>query len=180
MSLVFSYHPKLPHNKNWAEGYSIGMTCYDYYKNWFANKPCGPRNGDKITLRDLPYLGKNVTFVRFWAARPRRHNLNWSSFNQAYHEEKTVEMETEPSIDYLNGGMTPINCQGQAIFRLNLPAGYMSKEGYIDPHFHYRVCKKGIMGPVHTIYIRRGCPNKKCNLLLLRNQRDDPSVVINV
>ena len=170
MSLVFSYHPKLPHNEKWSVGYNIGMSCQEFYKNWFSKRPGGPKNGEKILLEDLPYIGKNLTFVRFWAARPNKYNVAWSDFNDAYKE--TSEMEIEPEISYFNGGMIPINCKGQATFRLYLPPGYMSKNGYINPHFHYRVCKNGIMGPVHTVYINRDCPKKKCNLLLLRNNSD--------
>ena len=169
MALEFNYQPKLPHSLKWATGYELGMSCKDYYKLWFQKKSPGPKNGKKINLRNLPFSPKEKNFVRFWAAKPKDCGGTWGDFNKAYNE-VDKETEMEPPIDYFNGGMVPIVCGGKVSFRILLPAGYLSKNGYIHPHFHYRVCQGGKMGPVHTVSIRSdNCPSKSCNLLVMSN-----------
>ncbi len=165
MPLEFNYHTKLPHNQNWVSGYELGMSCQDYYNKWFKLRPSGPKNGEKIILRNLP----SKAYVRFWAARPRKNGQPWDSVKTAYNEEKG-ESEMEPPVNYFNGGMVPVDCHSKAVFRLFLPVGYMSEKGYISPHFHYRVCRDGKMGPVHTEYINDdGCSDKSCPLLVMRD-----------
>ncbi len=167
MSLTFTYQPKLPHNVQWSAGYSVGSSCKEYYQTWFSKNGNGPKNGEKIILRNLPCRGNN--YIRFWAAKPCNNKEKvWDDFNDAYDEPDSM-MEKEPNVNYYNGGMVPICKNGKAMFRLHLPLGYMSKNGYIYPHFHYRLCQEGKMGPVHTEYIRNSCYSNNCNLLVMRN-----------
>ena len=162
MSLIFSYQPKLPHSIRWSAGYSIGSSCKYYYKTWFCKKGNGPKNGEKIILRNLPC--HNDTYIRFWAAKPSNNGEDkWDSFNSAYDEDNSM-MEKEPDIHYFNGGMVKVEKNGKATFRLFLPLGYMSKNGYISSHFHYRLCSEGKMGPVHTEFIRNSCYHNNCDL----------------
>lgn len=162
MSLVFNYQPTLPHSLSWAAGYPLGMSCRDYYLTWFkGGHQKGPIEGELITLKNLPCHGDN--YLRFWAAKPK--TSSWSNFQQAYGEQD--QTEKEPPVDYPNGGMLKIKKNGRVKFRLILPAGYQSKNGYISPHFHYRLCQDGQMGPVQTVFLRRG-HHKPCPLMVMR------------
>ena len=68
-------------------------------------------------------------------------------FKQAYQETKS-ETESEPNLDYWNGGITKISNDGQARFKLALPAGYEGPDGIIPAHFHYRICLGNKMSQV--------------------------------
>jgi hypothetical protein len=89
MSLIFTYKPKLPHSNRWSEGYSIGTSCKYYYKTLFCKKGNGPKNGEKIILRNIPC--QNDTYIRFWAAKPVNNGKDkWENFNSAYDEHDSM------------------------------------------------------------------------------------------
>jgi hypothetical protein len=163
MPIEFNYQTKSP-NISCMSDYKLGMSCQDYYNKWFKCRPSGPKNGEKIILRNVP----SKAYVRFWAAKPRRSGQHWNSVKTAYNQEIS-ETKIEPPVNYFNGGMVTVDCHSRAIFRLFLPAGYMSKKGYISPHFHYRICSDGKMGPVYTEYINDyEYSDKSCPLLVMK------------
>ena len=61
-----------------------------------------------------------------------------------------------PSLNYTNGGMAPVSATGIAKFRVIVPNGYTDKKTkiFIPPHFHYRICIGGKLGPVHTQFFK--------------------------
>ena len=164
MSYSFEYVPVPPHGKFWAEGYKIGgSSCFDKVLNDFGGEIKGPISGQTFTIRHIPWFGSSPTYVRFWAAMSS--NQPWKNETVGYMEKSGVEKE--PSPDYPNGGIVKVSKKGKATFRLQLPAGYNTELGYVPPHFHYRLCFRGKMSPVHTQYLHRPHVNCRSSLMVL-------------
>jgi hypothetical protein len=169
MSFTIDYHPKIPHGTNWSVGYPLDMSCRNYQRvtrEKMTNNGNGPRNGVRIILRGLPKYNNQRVYVRFWAAL--KNSDTWDTHQEAYGESDTNSYEHEPPIDYPNGGLVKARKNGKTHFRVHLPAGYQSENGYISPHLHYRVCIDGKMGPVHTQYFCNA-RNEANNLMVLRD-----------
>lgn len=166
MSFSFEYTPVPPHGKFWAEGYKIGgLNCFEKVLNDFGGEMEGPISGQTFTIRHIPWFGSSPTYVRFWAALS--NEKPWKNETVGYLEKSG--MEKEPPPDYPNGGIVKVSKKGKATFRLQLPAGYNTEMGYVPPHFHYRLCFRGKMSPVHTQYLHRPHHNCRSNLLVMKN-----------
>jgi hypothetical protein len=157
MSYSFEYRPEIPHGIAWSQGYSSGDTCSIYPLQNTKDRS----KGVLITIRHIPWKGNDQTFLRFWAARGGQ--THWEDFQEAYDEKGP--MEEEPAPDYPNGGMVKVSKKGKVKFRVHLPKGYMSEEGFIPPHFHFLLCNRGKRTPVHTVFMRR--QSTKCPSSLL-------------
>ena len=155
----YDYIPELPHLEKWSKGIKIknmkGLkgkeSCLDYQKE--INKKKGPKKGFDITLKGLPSSKGKSVLIRFWAAKP---DEEWEDFQSAY-EEMESDYEEMPVPGYSNAGMVKVNAAGIAKFSLEMPIGYKSKKDgkKIPPHFHYRICINGKMGPVHTQFLKK-------------------------
>lgn len=161
----YDYIPELPHLESWSKGIKIknikgtkqGNSCQDYQKK--VTHQYGPQDGFTITLKGLPSSKGKSVFIRFWAAKPGQ---DWDSFKEAY-DEFTQDYEEMPSQDYNNSGMVKVSAAGIAKFKLRLPVGYKKGNKKVPPHFHYRLCINGKMGPVHTQYLKK----QKANLYII-------------
>jgi hypothetical protein len=149
MSYTFQHRPQLPHGIAWSQGY-IGESCSQSYKSMGQHSK-GPDDGMCIKLIHIPWHGRDPLYLRFWAARGGTDK--WKDFKEAYDERGP--METEPGLDYPNGGMVKVSKKGKAKFRLHLPRGYMGDGGFVPPHFHYCLCYQSKRSPVHTMYLQR-------------------------
>ena len=156
MSLTINHVPVISHGLKWCSGYSIGTDCKSYHRTWFHKKGNGPRTGEKIILRNILSSNSNKIYVRFWTEDATSDTL----------------LNEEPDIEYINGGMVGVNKKSQAVFRLCLPKTITTEEGKIPPHFYYRLCKDGLMSPVHTIYLTSRC-SSNCNLMIMRGYLDN-------
>jgi hypothetical protein len=169
MSFTINYHPKLPHGPKWAIGYPVNSDCREHYKsivNHIPNGGRGPKDGVRIILRGLPKFNNQRVYVRFWAALEK--SKPWDNVAEAYNAHDSNKYENEPPLTYLNGGLVKANKRGETNFRVRLPAGYQSDEGYISPHLHYRVCMNGKMSPVHTHFFN-DARTPHHSLMVLRN-----------
>jgi len=155
--LKYPYVPELEHDDTWCKKQNINKSCSEYYKDFRKEK----NHGDKdILLTGLPK--KDELYIRYWAAFPSSHK--WNSFRQAY-KEKAKKYESMPNKDYANGGIA-LAKNGRAKLKLSLPQGYRDEDGFfIPPHFHYRLCQNGELGPVHTQFTLK--PQK--NLVLVHS-----------
>ena len=154
----YDYTPELPHLESWSKGIKVkdikdskSKKCSAYQKQ--IKNHLGPNSGFPITLKGLPSSKGKSVFVRFWAAQPGE---DWDDFKSAY-QEFDSQYEDMPNSDYSNSGMVPVSAAGIAKFKVELPTGYKThKSGRkIPPHFHYRLCVDGKMGPVHTQYLKK-------------------------
>ena len=143
MVLTFNYNEPIKHKNKWFLGYNI--ECKKSYKKYND----GPKNGTIIKIRNLP-RDQNV-YLRFWAAKQNNKNSIWSNVNEAY--DNKSKYESEPEIEYFNGGMIRVSNKGLATFRLILPSSYKYNNTIIKPHFHYRLCINNKMTKVITQYI---------------------------
>ena len=154
-SYTFQYRPQLPHGKAWSQGYTGGR-CSEAAAS-LGDRATGPHDGICLKLIHIPWHGRDPLYLRFWAARGGTEK--WKDFQDAYQEKGP--METEPSLDYPNGGIVKVSKKGKAKFRLHLPRGYMGEGGFVPPHFHYYLCYQRKRSPVHTVYLQRSsapCP----------------------
>ena len=75
-----------------------------------------------------------------------------------------------------NGGMVKVSKKGKAKFKLHLPQGYMSEQGFVPPHFHYCLCYRGRRSPVQTVYIERSVPCATNKPMLVHSNPSDLEV----
>jgi hypothetical protein len=143
-NLDYHYTKELPHLESWSKGQKVA-TCKSFVKKINKEKTI-------ISLKGLPSSKNRDIYVRYWAAKSNPQD--WNTFKDAYDEFKN-EYEEMPNKDYENGGSAKISAAGIAKLYLDIPKGYKSGHYLIKPHFHYRLCIDGNMGPVHTQYINK-------------------------
>lgn len=105
---------------------------------------CHPLRGQHIVPSGADatarvHTGVPNASVMFWAAEKADATLDnpWDAYGK-----------------YTNAGVTQTDSQGVAVLQVRSPAAYRVPTGKVlQPHIHYRVCNKGMLGPVHTVYL---------------------------